>query len=94
METDLSLKCGSYSIFNAVADSAAARQQKQNSFLKRKPHRTIKKFLSDYQVDIKYLKNFIRKTLSVSEKAVFLQPQIARFSVDKIDEFCDIVQPP
>ena len=28
------------------------------------------------------------------EKAVLLQPQIARLSVVKTDKFCDIVQPP
>ena len=44
------------------------------------------KFHIDYQLDIKYLKNFVGKNLSVMKKAVLLQPQNRKF--------CDIVQPP
>jgi hypothetical protein len=34
-----------------------------------------KKFVVENQIIVCYLRNFVQKTLSVSEKAVFLQPQ-------------------
>ena len=40
-----------------------------------KMSRQYKKFVVENQIIVCYLRNFVQKTLSVSEKAVFLQPQ-------------------